>query len=239
MKTVEINHKIIKIWEDYKEDNKKTKLWPLLLPELEENSILFISINPGFPKNDYWEKNLFKREDFLFSNKNLDKNKEIQREKEARNPNNKNAYYKPYFKPMLEIMKFDLLQSMKWEHLDLFFIRETNSKHVEKMVGYSEKIEKMNDFGEKQLEISLSLIKKLKPKIIVVSNALASRIIRKRVKIDESSFKENGFDLLCLENVKVPIFFSGMLSGQRALDLGSLRRLKWHIGKALQYVGGK
>ena len=25
------------------------------------------------------------------------------------------------------------------------------------------------------------------------------------------------------------VFFSGMLGGQRALDLGSLERLKWHI----------
>lgn len=29
----------------------------------------------------------------------------------------------------------------------------------------------------------------------------------------------------------VPVFFTSMLSGQRALDIGSFERLKWHINK--------
>lgn len=32
-----------------------------------------------------------------------------------------------------------------------------------------------------------------------------------------------------IDGFKTPIIFSGMLSGQRALDLGSLERLKWQI----------
>ena len=43
--------------------------------------------------------------------------------------------------------------------------------------------------------------------------------------------KETGtFDLLLNHNkLKAKVFFSGMLSGQRALDLGSYDRLKWHM----------
>lgn len=37
-----------------------------------------------------------------------------------------------------------------------------------------------------------------------------------------------------LNNEMVPIIFSGMLSGQRALDIGSLERLKWQSKMILE-----
>ena len=33
-----------------------------------------------------------------------------------------------------------------------------------------------------------------------------------------------------------PVFFSSMLSGQRALDIGSMERLKWQVKRALQEI---
>ena len=33
-----------------------------------------------------------------------------------------------------------------------------------------------------------------------------------------------------------PVFFSSMLSGQRALDKGSLERLQWHVKRTLQEI---
>ena len=49
----------------------------------------------------------------------------------------------------------------------------------------------------------------------------------------KSYFKEKGFDYFYLGKLKIPIFFTGMLSGQRALDRGSKRRLIWQTNKAL------
>ena len=39
-----------------------------------------------------------------------------------------------------------------------------------------------------------------------------------------------------LFNKSIPMFFSGMLSGQRALDIGSYERLIWHIKFAVIYM---
>lgn len=45
---------------------------------------------------------------------------------------------------------------------------------------------------------------------------------------------ESGYHNLVLGSLKIPLFFSGMLTGQRALDNGSFERLKWHIKKAVE-----
>src|SRR3989338_1375799 len=52
---------------------------------------------------------------------------------------------------------------------------------------------------------------------------------------DQLSFDdERGFHWLKLDGTRVPIFFSSMLSGQRALDTGSYERLVWHIKQAVK-----
>ena len=49
------------------------------------------------------------------------------------------------------------------------------------------------------------------------------------LKITQEKFEKEGYDILEINNKKIPILFSSMLTGQRALDTHSLRRLKWHI----------
>ena len=104
-------------------------------------------------------------------------------------------------------------------------------------------------FINAQLEISFEIIEKAKPKIIVVSNALASEFFGKMKPKHTKYFDRiwRGFDLdfekdfdnelgcywVHFGDLKIPIVFSGMLSGQRALDIGSLERLKWQIKRIL------
>ena len=39
---------------------------------------------------------------------------------------------------------------------------------------------------------------------------------------------------ITLNEKSVPVFFSSMLTGQRALDKGSFERLKWHVKNVIK-----
>jgi hypothetical protein len=70
-----------------------------------------------------------------------------------------------YFEKMKEIAKYC---NTEWTHLDLFFIRETTQDLIENL-SYSDV-----KFLNLQLEISFEIIERADPKLIIVSNALAS-----------------------------------------------------------------
>lgn len=127
-----------------------------------------------------------------------------------------------YFKKFQDISQETKL---KWTHIDLLFIRETSQKNIEKLsrerLGW--------EFVQKQLEISKAIIEKAKPQIIVVSNSFARNLIQIYFKL---SFDDTLGTYRIIENEflnNTPIFFTSMITGQRALDLGSYRRLIWHI----------
>ena len=148
----------------------------------------------------------------------------------------------PYFEKFKEVTRDS---NMGWTHLDLLYIRETNQKVIAEMMRNKDGI----DFINRQLDISFDIIEKSNPKIIIVANALASELFGKMKKAHNSFTKIwKGFNLdfkkdfdneigtyrIPLNGKQVPIIFSGMLSGQRALDLGSLERLKWQINMILK-----
>jgi len=117
----------------------------------------------------------------------------------------------------------DLSCGMKWSHLDIYFSCKTEQKILEKLED--------NEFLKEQFNISKEIIKKLSPRIIIVGNAYVSRLIQKTYtcKFDDDigTYRINDFN-------NVPIFFSGMFSGQRALDVGSRERLVWHINYVIR-----
>ncbi|TYC07796.1 hypothetical protein ES677_14890 [Bizionia gelidisalsuginis] len=201
-----------------------------LLPEIvHKESLMFIGMNPSFRKGSVIPEN----------EKNIGF---------YQIPKEENFKDIPYFEKMKEIAEYC---STKWTHLDLFFIRETKQELIESL-SYTD-----FEFLNLQLEISFEIIERAKPKLIIVSNALASEFFGK-MKTKHKSFKKiwKGFDLFFednnilgkkstfnseigtyeieLNNEKVPIIFSGMLSGQRALDIGSLERLKWQSKMILE-----
>ena len=113
----------------------------------------------------------------------------------------------------------DLANNMVWSHLDLFFTCEKTQKVIEENID--------NNFLIEQFNISKEIIKNISPKIIVVGNAYASRFIQEKFKC---VFDKNIGTFRINEYNNIPIFFSGILTGGRALDVGSRDRLKWHIG---------
>jgi|SRR3989344_2041974 len=213
------NSDISKIWKRYKDREKDgTKRHPLTFPKLKKNKLLFVGINPSFSEKS--------EEEYKFSNNNFSIKKDIKKEEKARNEYS-------YYKKFKQISRKIFGNEMEWEHIDLFFIREKSQNDLKRIIY--PKNGKFNDFGREQLNLSLNKIKELEPKIIVVANALASNIIKKEWNIKDNDFnKELGFHKVEINDKKIAIFFSGMLSGQRALDKGSFERLIWHIGKAIR-----
>lgn len=189
-----------------------------------KNSILFIGINPSFAKNSNPKPDKY----FLPLNQ------------DAKTSDNGNVY--TYFKRFVDITntinKEDITPKVNWSHMDLLFFRETKQAFIKNL-----KKEKLGrEFIIEQLKISRQIILKSCPKLIVVSNTQA-RDFMKPLKKEHISMNfefefrdEFGTYVITNEPVlkNVPIFFTSMLTGQRALDNGSYERLIWHIKLVLK-----
>ena len=242
----EINKDVLELWEEYHEKDgfqERTELVPLLYPPIRKECLLFIGINPAY--NERYMNN--QGVNFSFSNyleadeeerENL-RNEIIVAEGSAREPGGYG--YFGIFPTITEAAT----QGWRWEHIDLFFERKSSQRFVrddyiilretENNIfdqQYVVEFRNDDDFAKRQLELSLSLIEKVRPKIIVVANALASKIIIAKGNICTDSFDEYGYDKIKINKKKIPIFFSGMLSGQHTVDNGSRRRLAWQIKQA-------
>jgi len=219
---------VLAIWEKFKKHDIfkspefEYRKYPILPEIVDENSLLFIGINPSLKKGSVVPEN---EKPIGFYPKQLNKkDKDIQ-----------------YFEKMKNVAEYC---GTDWTHLDLFFIRETKQELI-KNLSYNS-----IEFLNAQLKISFEIIKRARPKLIIVSNALASEFFGKKKETEHRTLDKiwKGIDLyfenniwgkettfnseigtyqIEIENNLVPIIFSGMLSGQRALDIGSFERLKW------------
>lgn len=216
------NFEALKIWKEF-EKEKNLELMPLLIGNYNiEAKILFVGMNPSY--NTKWMDKFFVSDlcpnhlknnisNELFKWGGVDLESRIQIVKEWEILANKGVY-KNYFG------KFDIFtedcgfEEKSWAHLDLFLMRGTEQKKEIKMVYEKSKL---NNFGERQSKLLLEAISKNEHKIIVVLNAKASEIICEKIgnKKLETQF---------LFNDKT-FFFSSMLTGQRALDRFSRKRL--------------
>ena len=137
-----------------------------------------------------------------------------------------------YFKKFEDIAKHT---ASNWSHIDLFFYQETAQK------SFYEILQNQNgkDFLSQQIQIAKELIIHIKPKIIVVANTLARDLMLKEhdLGVNFFDFKFNEalgtYQISNAELKDTPIFFTSMLTGQRALDNGSFERLKWQIKNVL------
>lgn len=221
---------VLAIWEKFKKHEIfkspefEYRKYPILPETVDKNSLLFIGVNPSFRKGSVIHEN--EKPIGFYPAEFNKKIKDI-----------------PYFEKMRNLAEYC---ESDWTHLDLFFIRETKQELIENLSYDS------IEFLNAQLKISFEIIKRANPKLIIVSNALASEFFGKKKEtkhreldkiwkgIDlyfeqniwkkESTFNsEIGTYQIELNNNLVPIIFSGMLSGQRALDIGSFERLKWQV----------
>lgn len=167
-----------------------------------ENSLLFIGINPSNSEND------FQKDFYINGNEGTHK----------------------YFSKFIEISEKTQIQ---WSHLDLLFVRETNQNRVKDLINNGD--ENTKEFLWKQLLLSKEMIELVKPKIVVVNNTLSRNLMGYYGGWMGYEFKFNnelGTSVITNKNSflnNTPVFFTSMLTGQRALDNGSYERLVWHI----------
>ncbi len=235
MKGRDLVTKYQKIWDEYTDSkiNKPT-------PENEDNllergfvfqfdegqkdiDVLFVGINPSYTNNKH-ETTCYRKEDVESI-----------------------SYFKSFNNIIEEIEQNDnITMNLIWTHLDLLVFRETQQSFIKSRLL---RTEEGCQFVYKQLIISKQIIEYLNPKIIVVSNTAARHFLGK------DKFERNGkkygvwlgydfeFDndfgtdkIINNPKIKSYVFFTSMLSGQRALDKGSKQRLIWHIGNILNEI---
>jgi hypothetical protein len=222
MQTVDVKSqyekRLIKIWEEI--PDYISNAFPFIRRgfaiqnHLKKDSILFIGLNPSIDEKTVQTENIFYDDEHMQTHK--------------------------YFSKFIQISDY---LGMNWTHLDLLFFRETKQSKIKELC---DKTKKLNNSDYKktilsQIEIALEIISQANPKIIVVNNT-KSRDLLMELSQNYSDFKISwdetiGTYRLSLNNVlsNVPIFFSSMLTGQRALDNGSFERLKWHIKFVLNH----
>ncbi len=173
---------------------------------IKTEGVLFIGLNPSFRNGDKMSENSFYTDD----------NYEDDR----------------YFKKFHELVP----PPLEYSHLDLLGIRETSQNGIRAILNSKEN----EAFVLNQLSMAKKIIEKAQPKIIVVVNSI-SRELMGLFNDNQNPYESFAFKFYfdseigtyrIKENEQLqdkPVFFSSMLTGQRALDLGSFGRLKWHI----------
>lgn len=222
---IDIEHdykqKVIDIWKKYdsipilNEKECEYSKSPLLPQSIETNSVLFVGCNPSLLK----DKIIVDKQIEFYNIKIDNEIKDI-----------------PYFTKIKDVVS--KCDNPVWSHLDMLFLRETNQKIVEKLASSNV------EFIHEQLDIVFDIIERASPRLIVVANALAVEFFGKK-KAKHESFDTiwKGYNLdfgkdfdneigtykINIGGRMTPVIFTGMLSGQRALDLGSYERLIWQI----------
>lgn len=191
---------------------------------IPEGALLFLGINPSFDEKRNVEPGTYKLE---------------------------NVRDEGFFKKAFQIAENN---GKPFGHHDLFPVRETDQKFIEGMlvhdgVAYRAKSQ-YKDFVEGCLSYAENIIIQSNPCMIVVANAFVTHLFFDfRFSDNEKTLlgflpgdkggiwdEKLGADFVLINGRNVPILFSGMLSGQRALDFGSEFRLRWHIGHILRNI---
>ncbi|MEJ1165676.1 hypothetical protein V9K97_18370 [Variovorax sp. CCNWLW186] len=128
--------------------------------------------------------------------------------------------YAVYFRP-LERFAHDVgVDAKQVEHLDLLPLRHTSQAEV--VSSYWGKAGRAHVVVEECFALFEEALLRLKPQIVVVANAEASRKIRDRLDL---ATRDGGRSHYWTEMEETTLFLSGMLTGQRALDEFSRARL--------------
>ena len=114
----------------------------------------------------------------------------------------------------------------RFSHVDMFSVRTRHQYVVQAIVNDPDS----QEFVEEQLGLFRKIVNGASPRAIVVINALASNLIRTGRALGTLDYDDVlGVAMYKIGDKRVPIFYSGMLSGAHTVDNGSFNRLIWHI----------
>lgn len=202
-------------------------LVPTYFSDLEENvGLLFVGMNPSFSVSAIQKAhvqlghNIENASDY-YSWGNRDTFCMV-REKELGSWSRQNYSYFRFHRDWSS----DL--DVKWEHLDLFQVRETSQAVLTAMrQGFPK-------FFDDQLSVLRMAIKFVNPRAIIIGNASAAKIFIEHFDCEEDA--DMARHILIVNKSRVPVFSSAMLTGQRALDIYSRARLFRDLREYLKQV---
>lgn len=177
-----------------------------IIDKVEIGGVLFVGINPSFDENNTGSCYGCVR------------------------PSEGWGYEHPYFvKPKL---LNERIGDSGFSHVDLFSVRSRHQWRVRQLVDCSKS---RAFFVEKQYELFRKIVDGTMPRCIVVINGMASGLIRDGKVLGKMQHDDElGVDMYEVNGKRIPVFYSGMLSGAHALDNGSFDRLLWHIKYVLR-----
>lgn len=202
--------------------------WPLQYPAREPGQPLFVGLNPSHKTVD--EELLGVRNPFSEDLRDSHRVASIlHREESVLGVNGKSPH--PYFGKFSE-----LVQSPLWNHVDVLAVRHTKQAELKGALGIDDE-GRFPPFVDNQIDIMLTLMDVLEPPVVVVVNALAANILLYKLA-DQLKWNETlGTYERQTEGRATPWLMSGMLTGQRALDNHSFKRLRWHVQRVLSAAG--
>lgn len=231
MRNSEINQKIITLWNKHFAGNTDVYA-PLFYDELHKDRLVFVGMNPSFSARGF--RTILKDTEYadfdmvtFFKWQNISSNPSLIDDC-IKMENYAYQNYSQYFGRPIEIAK---KVGLEWQHIDLFLYKETSQSDFMNRVRSKGKL---NEFGMDQIKLFEEILVQIEPRCVVVTNATASEILREYIKDDLSWDAERGFHWFTRGGKKIPMFFTSMLSGQRALDRWSYERLVWHIDQAVK-----
>lgn len=216
------------LWKDtidsgaWPESDLYERLWPLQYPaSIETPSLVFVGMNPAYTKRDDAK---IQEKSIKDANLLLDADGRVKLCKDTECPPS------PYFCPFDSFIEGTGLP--RWVHLDMFAVKHTDQNAVKRALGMDGE---WTDFAARQFDIFRKLLEQIDPPVIVVPNAYASRKMHEKFEVEKMS-PEHGCHFLKLNNRRVPVFFSGMLTGQRAMDVYSRERLVYQVRNMIMSI---
>jgi hypothetical protein len=230
----EVNRRLRDIWRSHLASDSWPeaipKLWPLQYLPMEPGKLLFVGLNPSHNQRD---DQLLSIQVGQGTDPLSDAHANVILRKDEESMGLHGGKLHQYFR---QFSRFD--PTGAWNHIDLFAIRHTNQSQVAEALRLDEDAGFSSSFVSEQIELALSLMAELRPPVVVVVNALGSTIMKRYLSKQNPNFAldgETGFYWSTINERRVPFFFSGMLTGQRAIDNHSLERLIWHVRRALAF----
>lgn len=241
------NENVWDIWDKYSDVTYPLSRAPLIYPEFNRGGFLCVGMNPSFSSGDAYLnsqsssfKGLTKNE---FYSIKVAKKFGSNWEKEEFNQQIQSFMKHPYHTLYRHIKEQILTPlAVDFQYIDLFPIRETSQKTMLTLLQ-KEKTNKtnypnLNEFGNDLLRAFIEMLNFISPDYLMINNAEVSHMLLSHFKVGrQKDFdQEKGCYHLCISGKNVPLLCSGMLSGQRALDVYSRERLFWHIGAVIKGV---
>ncbi len=193
-----VNQQVIDLWKHEFAGREAETPCPLIYAELAEMGLVVIGCNPSLPKRGHYACPMMSQ--IIVDRQSIECIKSL--EVAARN-----GY--PYFQPCESIAK---TLGLFWAHVDLFFQRGTSQKAIEReacesSIGWDLPIT-LRKFASEQVKLALQLVEACRPKIVLVANAFAAKIIHSEVKL--RNLDAEGLLWATIAWRAVPVFLSGM-----------------------------